>query len=172
MLLKANYSGCLVHLEETHPFYHPSGTRKAIILGDMESFHSSRIGMILGETVCGLLGTYWQEKRKIIQNNSGSSVLPGSTWSTNSPCPRCKSQAAWPGPSSSTKPCPAPGGSLPLAMQPRTGTGSPCSDGFCRDCWHVFQNVRISSSRESLLQNRFKIISSHKKYSFWNTGSI
>ena len=83
MLLKANYSGCLVHLEETHPFYHPSGTRKAIILRDMGSFHSSRIGMILGETVCGLLGTYWQEKRKIIQNNSGSSVLPGST---GTPC--------------------------------------------------------------------------------------
>lgn len=45
--------------------------------------------VILGETVCGLLGTYWQEKRKIIWNNSGSSVLPGSTWSTDSPLARC-----------------------------------------------------------------------------------
>ena len=30
----------------------------------MGSFHSSRVGLILGETVCGLLGTYWQEKKE------------------------------------------------------------------------------------------------------------
>lgn len=74
------------------------------------------------------------KKRKL----SGTTVVPmsrqGPRGSTNSPCPGCRSQAALPGPSSSTKPSPAPGGSLPLAMQPRTAIGTACSDGFCRDC--------------------------------------
>lgn len=165
MLLEANYSGCLVHLEETHPFYHPSGTEKPSFFGDSGSFHSSRVGVILGGNSMWTPWDLLAGKRKIIWKNSGSSVLPGSAWSTDS----LAQDASHRQPDLALHPPPALSGprrSLPLVMQ---------LEGLVLAA-HVLMALQrlltcFSESQNLLFQgepsaDRFKIISSHKKYSF------
>lgn len=137
------------------------------------SFHSSGVGIPFGKTICGVLrvsvvslGLAYKDKKKVTQKNSSVAVLPGPLpGPAESTFPGCLLQAAW-----------LQGHLvfLPVSLgTPGCLIAQGCSQELLLEHHGLISSAetidiscsRIPPSRKSLLQ-RFKIVYSHKKYSF------